>query len=310
MMAIVDEHAFRTEVDPYVAELHRHCYRMLGSAHDAEDALQETLLKAWRGRPGFGSRSSLRTWLFRIATNTCLNMIERHPKRVLHIDGTPAGGPDTQPGAPLSESVWLGPLPDADVIASTAQVPERRYEEKEAVELAFVAALQHLTGRQRATLVLREVLGFSGAEVAELLETNADSVYSLLQRAHAAIDSKLPVMSQQEVARSLGDDRLRALAERYVAAWEDGDADALAALLAEDAVLTMPPRPTWFQGRDAIRDFIARRPMERGRRWRLEQTACNGQLAFTSHSDEGTHLQVLTLRPDGTVGEITTFLGS
>ena len=308
MMAIVDEHVFRTEVDPYVAELHRHCYRMLGSAQDAEDALQETLLKAWRGRPGFAARSSLRTWLFRIATNTCLNMIERHPKRVLRIDGTPAGGPDTSPGAPLSESVWIGPLPDDDVIAPAAEAPERRYEEKEAVELAFVAALQHLTGRQRATLVLREVLGFSGAEVAELLETNADSVYSVLQRAHAAIDAKLPAMSQQAVARSLGDDRLRALAERYVAAWEDGDADALAVLLAEDAVLTMPPLPTWFRGRDAIRDFVARQPMAPGRRWRLEQTSCNGQLAFASHYAGGTHLQVLTLRPDGTVGEITTFL--
>ena len=294
--------AFDALVAPHRAELQRHCYRMLGSPQDAEDAVQETLLRAWRALPAFEGRSSARTWLYRIATNTCVTMIQRNPKRVLRLDGHAPGDPSAPPEPPLSESVWIAPLPDQ---------PEHRYEDKEAIELAFVAALQHLTARQRAVLVLREVLGFTGAETADMLDTNADAVYSLLQRAHQAIDDKLPAISQQEIARSLGDEHLRAIADRFVAAWEQSDADALAALLAEDALLTMPPRPTWFRGRDAIRAFVAREPMRPGRRWRLTPTTVNGQLAFDSRiGDEArTHaLQVITLRPDGRVSEITTFL--
>lgn len=199
MSTVQTDPAFDTLVVPHLGELQRHCYRMLGSPQDAEDALQETLVKAWRALPGFEGRSSLRTWLFRIATNTCVNMINRNPKRVLRIEGTPAGGPETSPAAPLSESVWIAPLPDG-FADDEVERPERRYEDKEAVELAFVAALQHLTARQRAVLVLRDVLGFTGAEVAAMLETNADSVYSLLQRAHQAVDEKLPAVSQQQVA--------------------------------------------------------------------------------------------------------------
>lgn len=309
MSSVQTDSAFDTLVAPHLGELQRHCYRMLGSPQDAEDALQETLVKAWRALPAFEGRSSLRTWLYRIATNTCVNMINRNPRRVLRVD-TPPGDPGTRPAPPLSESVWIGPLPD-DLSIDELDRPERRYEDKEALELAFVAALQHLTARQRAVLVLREVLGFSGAEVAAMLETNADSVYSLLQRAHQAVDDKLPAVSQQEVARSLGDDRLRLIVERYVAAWENGDADGLAAMLAEDAVLAMPPRPTWFRGREAIRAFVAREPMAHGRSWRLEPTSYNGQLAFASRLGDlnPPHaLQVLTLRGDGQVSQITTFL--
>lgn len=309
-----DRDAFRTLIDPYTAELQRHCYRMLGSAPDAEDAMQEVLVKAWRALPRFEGRSSLRTWLFRIATNTCVNMIKRNPRRVLRIDGSDSGDSSVAPGEPLSESVWIGPLPE-DLPAAEYELPERRYEEKEALELAFVAALQHLTARQRAVLVLREVLGFSGAEVASMLETNPDSVHSLLQRAHRTVDDKLPTISQRQVARSLGEERMQLIVERYVDAWHRGDADALAAMLAKDAVLSMPPRPTWFRGRDAVRAFVAREPMAPGRRWHLEATRCNGQLAFDctlenvltgevrSHA-----LQVLTLGADGRIGEITAFL--
>lgn len=294
--------AFDALVAPHRDALLRHCYRMLASPHDAEDAVQETLLRAWRALPAFEGRASVRTWLYRIATNTCLSMIQRTPRRVLRVHDHAEGDPSAPPDPPLAESVWIAPLPDQ---------PEHRYEDKEAVELAFVAALQHLTARQRAVLVLREVLGFTGAETAAMLDSNADAVYSLLQRAHQAIDDRLPAISQQEIARSLGDERLRVLAGRFVGAWEDGDADALAALLAEDAVLTMPPRPTWFRGREAIRAFVAREPMRPGRRWRLQPAPCNGQLAFDCRlaGDPGLHSTfVLTLDGDGRIAELTAFL--
>jgi len=309
-----DERAFEYVVGPHVSELRRHCYRMLASQDDAKDAVQDVLFKAWRALPRFDGRSSVRSWLFRIATNTCLNMIERNPKRVLRIEGSSGANADAIPGLPLSESVWIGPLPD-DLVDDEAAGPEHRYDEHESLELAFVAALQHLTGRQRAVLVLREVLGFSGAETAEVLGTNPDSVYSLVQRAHRAVDTRLPSMSQQETARLLGDNQISAITARYIAAWEANDADALAAMLAADAVMTMPPRPTWFDGREAIRTFVAREPMASSTRWRMEPTRANGQLAFACYDRraaggrERLHaLHVLTLRADGHIGEITAFL--
>lgn len=241
-------------------------------------------------------------------------MIKRNPRRVLRIDGSDSGDPSVAPGEPLNESVWIGPLPE-DLPAAEYELPERRYEEKETLELAFVAALQHLTPRQRAVLVLRDVLGFSGAEVASMLETNPASVHSLLQRAHQTVDDKRPAISQQDVARSLGAERIGLIVERYLDAWHRGDADALAAMLAEDAVLSMPPRPPWFRGRDVVRAFVAREPMAPGRRWHLEATRCNEQLAFACTLEDvltgeaGSHaLQVLTLEADGRIGGITAFL--
>src|SRR5262247_3454274 len=215
-----DEDAFSRIAEEHHAQLLAHCYRMLGSMDDAEDMLQETYLGAWRGLPRFAGRSSLRTWLYRIATNACLDAIARRPKRTLPIDhGTPSA-PDAEPGAPLTESVWLEPFPDETLMLPHGYAaPEARYEQHEAVELAFIAALQHLPAKQRAVLLLREVLGFSAREVAESLETTVPSVNSALQRARKAVDERLPDRSQQATLRAVGDDRVRELVEAYIDAW-------------------------------------------------------------------------------------------
>ena len=250
------EDGFRRLVEEHRAQLHAHCYRMLGSLHDAEDALQETLLRAWRGLPEFGGRSSLRTWLYRIATNACMDAIARRSRRVLPIDYGPPSAPTLDNGRPLVESVWVEPYPDqtpglADGYAAT----DARYEQREAVELAFIASLQHLPATQRAVLILRDVLGFSAREVSESLETTVASVNSTLQRARKAIEERLPERSQQETLRSLGDERIRKLVEAYLEAWTSADVDSLRALLAEDAVFSMPPWPTWWQGRETLVGF-------------------------------------------------------
>src|SRR5690349_12789897 len=219
-----NEAAFAKLIDPFRGELHAHCYRMLGSVHDAEDVLQEALLRAWRALARFERRSSLRSWLYTIATNACLTAIERRPKRVLPIDYGPATDPHVAPGEPVTESVWVEPYPDdtlglEDGLAS----PEARYEQRESIELAFVAALQHLPATQRAVLILREVLGFSAKEVAQALKTSVASVNSALQRARAGVDQRVPAQSQQTTLRELGDDGLRELVARYVHAWERND---------------------------------------------------------------------------------------
>jgi RNA polymerase sigma-70 factor, ECF subfamily len=193
-----DEDAFRRLVEPHRAELHAHCYRMLGSLHDAEDALQDALLRAWRGLGKFDGRSALRRWLYRIATNICLDALARRQKRVLPIDyGPPADGGADEDGEPLADSVWVEPYPDEALgLEDGYAAPEARYEQREAVELAFVAALQHLPPRQRAVLVLREVLGFSAKEVSESLGTTVASVNSALQRARTTVEERLPEKSQ------------------------------------------------------------------------------------------------------------------
>jgi RNA polymerase sigma-70 factor (ECF subfamily) len=311
-----DEDAFGRLVRPHRAELHAHCYRMLGSAADAEDALQEALLRAWRGLPRFEGRSSLRSWLYRIATNACLKAIERRPKRVLPIDYRPAADPHDGPGEPLVESVWVEPYPDGTLgLEDGLAGPEARYEQRESVELAFVAALQHLPARQRAVLILREVLGFSAREVAEALETTPAAVDSALQRAHKAVDGRLPEQSQQATLRALGDERLREIVNGYVDAWERGDVDAVVAMLAEEATIAMPPRPTWYCGREAVAAFLARGPLAgEDRPWRLVPARANGQLAFGHYMwDEQKRgftphaVNVLTMHGE-LIGEITAFL--
>jgi RNA polymerase sigma-70 factor (ECF subfamily) len=291
--ATVDEESYRRAIEPYRNELRAHCYRMLGSAHDAEDALQETLLRAWRGLPGFEGRSSLRSWLYKIATNACLNMIARRPKRVLPVDYTEAG-------EPLVESVWIEPLPDDRLaVADGRAAPEARYDARESVELAFIAALQHLPANQRAALILREVLGFSAKEVAESLDTSVASVNSALQRARATVDDRLPERSQQATLRTLGDERVRELVTDYVDAWERGDVDAVVAMLAEDASFSMPPTSRWFRGREAIRAFLPTGPMAMRRRF--IPIHANGQLAFGTYREHegvfvGNAIHVITLR--------------
>ncbi|MGH2948229.1 MAG: sigma-70 family RNA polymerase sigma factor [Solirubrobacteraceae bacterium] len=307
--------AYHGLVEPYRAELLAHCYRMLGSAQDAEDALQDALTNAWRALPRFEGRSSLRSWLYRIATNACLKLIERRPKRVLPIDYGPAADPHAAPAEPLTESVWVEPYPDARLgLQAGVAGPEARYEQRESVELAFIAALQHLPPRQRAVLILRDVLGFSAGEVADTLDTTPTSVYSTLQRAHRAIDERVPDQSQQAALAALGDERLREIVDRYVHAWETGDVDAVVALLAEDATITMPPRPTWYRGRDAVADFLGDFPLASGNRSLLVPVGANGQLAFGHYfwdPENRTYVphgvNLLTLR-DTRIADITTFL--
>ena len=278
-----DESAYAALVEPHRRELRAHCYRMLGSVHDADDAVQDALLRAWRGLPRFEGRSTTRSWLYKITTNACLNEIARRPKaRVLPLDFGPAGDPHDGAGAPLVETVWVEPYPDADLpLADTFAAPHARYDQRESVELAFVAALQLLPPNQRAVLIMREVLGFSAKESADVLDTTVASINSALQRARKTIDDKLPDRSQQATLRALGDEEMQALVERYVSAWERNDVDAVVAMLTEDATFSMPPNVAWFRGVADIAAFLPGGPMSRPRRFR--PVAANGQLAFGTY---------------------------
>jgi RNA polymerase sigma-70 factor (ECF subfamily) len=310
-----DEDAYGRLVEPHRRELHAHCYRMLGSLYDAEDALQDALLRAWRGLARFEGRSSLRSWLYTIATNACLNAIERRPKRVLPVDYGPSADPHTTPGEPLVESVWIEPYPDENLgLEDGFASPEARYEQRESVELAFVAALQHLPANQRAALILREVLGFSAREAAESLGTTVASLNSALQRARETVDERLPEESQQATLRSLGDERLRGVVESYMDAMDRCDVDGVVALLADDATWSMPPMSTWYRGREALVAWLTEWPLSGEWRWRRVPAHANGQAAVGSYSwdaESGSYrpfaLDVLTIR-GGRIGEVTSFV--
>jgi RNA polymerase sigma-70 factor, ECF subfamily len=310
-----DQDAFGRLVEPYRGELHAHCYRMLGSVHDAEDALQDALMRAWRGLARFEGRSSLRSWLYTIATNTCLNLIARRPKRTLPIDYGPPVDPHDGLGLPPAESTWVEPYPDQGLgLEDGYAAPEARYEQRESVELAFIAALQHLPPNQRAALILREVLGFSAKEVAESLDTSVQSVNSALQRARKAVDEELPEESQQATLRSLGDDGLREVVEGYMDAMRRGDVDAVIDLLADDASWSMPPLAAWFRGREALTGFLVNGPLSGDWRWRHLATRANGQAAVGSYAwyaAESAYrpfaLDVLTLE-GSRIREVTSFI--
>ncbi len=309
-----DRAAFGRLVETYRRELLAHCYRMLGSYADAEDALQETLLSAWRGLPRFEERSSLRSWLYRIATNVCLRAIERRPRRMLPIDRAPEADPHADLADPVNEPIWLEPYPDKDLSLEGETGPDARYDQHEAVELAFIAALQHLPGRQRAVLILRDVLGFSARETAAALEMTPVSVDSALQRAHKTVDKRLPSRTQQQTLSLLGDKEMSRLVERFVAAWERHDVSAVVAILAEDAKMAMPPLPIWYGGRDKIAAFLRLHALSEIKRWRLLQTSANGQPALAGYlwdEQAGAYLPyclyVLALR-GREIEEITAFV--
>ena len=310
---VEETQSFERLIEPHRAELQAHCYRMLGSAADAEDAVQEALLRAWRGLPGFEGRSSLRSWLYRIATNVCLKTIERRPRRVLPVDFGPPADPHDSPDGPLHEPVWLDPYADETVDDGLAS-PAARYEQRESIELAFVAALQHLPARQRAVLLLRDVLGFAPSEIAEALDATPAAIYSALQRARRAVEERSPARSQQATLRSIGDERLREVVGRYADAWEEGDVAAIVAMLTEDATFAMPPRPSWYRGRAAVGAFLAAGPASRGGPWRRVPVRANGQPAFGVYGScelSGTFaahaIEVLTLAPDARIANVTTF---
>ena len=298
-----DDEAFTRLVEPLRRELHAHCYRMLGSVHDADDALQDALLRAWRGLARFEGRSSVRTWLYTVATRTCLDAVRGKGRRALPVDLGPSSPHAMIDDTSSPEISWLAPYPDA------------RYEQREGVELAFVAALQHLPGNQRAALLLFEVLGYSAAEIAAMMRTSTTSVNSALARARKVVAEKVPARTQQQTLREVGDARIREIVDDFARALEEGDADTMVALLTEDVTWSMPPRSAWYRGLGPVMDFLVRVPLSSCGSWRHVATSANGQPAVAAYLwDEaaGTHaawsINVLTLRGDR-LSEVTSFIG-
>ena len=307
------ERAFEQLAEPFRRELKVHCYRMLGSLHEAEDAVQETYLRAWRSFGSFDGRGSFRAWLYRIATNACLDALanRKHARRLLPDQRAPATA-EMPDGTPATDVAWLEPYPDSDLegIADDAPNPEARYTSRQAVQLAFVAVIQQLPPRQRAVLLLCDVLGWSAAEAATLLGGSTASVNSALQRARETLAKRYP---DGRPPAALPPDRAQQeLLGRYLQAWEGLDLDSFVSLLKEDAIYTMPPLPQWYAGRDAIRTFF-------GWAWtlyggfRLVPTAANRQPAFAAYSRTGADgpwaahsVHVLSIEQD-TISELTLF---
>jgi len=298
-----DGDAFRELTEPYRRELQVHCYRMLGSFQDAEDAVQDTLLAAWQGLGGFQERASLRTWLYRIATNRCLNALRaasRRPAREWDIPGVEPPEPTR-----LGEVVWLEPYPDTllDGTISVPPGPEARYEHAETISLAFVTALQLLPPRQVAVLILRDVLGFHASEVAGMLDSTTGSVNSALKRARASLQQRLAAVAGREPPPAAGSPAEEALVARFSSAWESADLDALVALLTDDVFMSMPPLPLEYEGRDVVVRFCGGL-FDGGRRFDLVPARANGQPAFGAYLRvpagirHGVGLYVLTLTGD------------
>jgi RNA polymerase sigma-70 factor (TIGR02960 family) len=289
-----DQLAFDRLVSAHRGLLHAHCYRMLGSPHDADDALQETLLAAWRGLTSFEGRSALATWLYRISTNVCLRLISRRPCRLESPDYGPAFVQTESLGDMVTGPVWLEPLPDNEISLSppNGADPFDELARRESVSLAFVAALQHLPGKQRAVLLLRVVLEFTAAETADLLDISVVSVNSALQRAQKKMRERKPVVSQAAERRSLGDAALDQLLDAFVTAWESQDIKALVRLFTEDVRFTMPPLPSWFDGLQDVENFIAQRVFATP--WRLLPLRANGQVGFACYlkADSDDHFRL------------------
>ncbi len=309
-----DQREFSGLTEPYRHELQLHCYRILGSLQDAEDIVQETLLRAWRRLETYEGRASLRAWLYKIATNACFDALAKRPRRVLPVAQSPAADPYRPPAPPITEPIWLEPYPD-DLIAEPEESPEARYSLRESVTLAFLAALQSLPPRQRAVLILCDVLDWRASEAAELLDVTISAVNSALHRARVTLNKQYHTPEYNVPATTSIDDTMRPLLERYVQVWEAADVDGLVALLREDARLSMPPIPTWYQGREAIGAAVRAGILAgdaRGR-WLMRPAKANRQptVAVYQLAASGKYqafgISVLTLDQDR-VADITTFI--
>src|SRR4051794_26014192 len=296
-----DSDAFRQLTQPHRRELQVHCYRMLGSVQDAEDAVQETLLSAWQGLAGFEGRASFRTWLYRIATNRCLNARRSASRRPGKEWDMPAVEPPEPTG--FSEIPWLEPAPDSLLEGAIEVGPEPRYAQTEAISLAFVTALQVLPPRQLAVLILRDVLGFHASEVADMLDTTVESVTSALKRARASLARRLPPAAGREPPPTAGSPAEDAIVAKFVRAWESADVSALVALLTDDVFMSMPPMPFEYEGRDVVARFCASL-FGAARRFDLVPARANGQPAFGAYLrgsaglSHGVGLYVLTITGD------------
>jgi RNA polymerase sigma-70 factor, ECF subfamily len=308
-----DERAYELLIERHRSELHAHCYRMLASVHDADDAVQDALIRAWRALPNFEARSSLRTWLFKIATNASFDVLKQRSRRELPLEFGRRAGALESPGEPLLDVTWIEPYPD-QLVEAGSKSPHARYEARESLELAFIAVIQNVPPRQRAVLLLRDVLGYSSLDTADLLDTTVAAVNSALQRARATLAVALPNDSQSVELARLADAQVHELARRYAEAIDVGDMAGLLSLLTDDATWSMPPHPVWYQGRPAIQEFHER--FVAGQPWRHRTSSANGQLAIGCYLfDEergrfvASVLDVLTIR-DGLVSSVTGFISA
>ncbi len=313
-LSAVDEQAFGTLAEPYRRELQVHCYRMMGSVQDAEDMVQETFLRAWRRRDSYEGRASYRAWLYKIATNACLDALDKRARRVVPFTRQGVSTLDEPIPADVKEPIWLEPLPD-EWLAWDDVGPDGHYVERENITLAFIIVLHLLPPRQRAVLILRDVLEWEASEVADLLGTTVASVKSALHRARETMTTHKRANLEGVAAQQLDDTR-QSLLEHYVRAWQTADINGLLALLREDATFSMPPIPSWYQGRATIGDLLGITIFagEANGRWRLVPTRANGQIAFGLYRRNdaqgvytGYGIQVLTFDDDGKIADIITF---
>jgi RNA polymerase sigma-70 factor (ECF subfamily) len=310
----VDQHEFGVMAEPHRRELQVHCYRMLGSPHDAEDLVQETFLRAWRRRETFEGRSSFRAWLYKIATNLCLDALEQRPKRVIPFTRQAVSSPDQPIPPEVTEPIWMEPFPD-ELLASDVGNPEASFSVRENITVAFIAALHLLPPRQRAILILRDVLDWQANEVADLLGLTVSAVKSALHRARTTLANHYHVADEESVTARMLDETTQARLSHYILAWETADVNALMTLLKEDATFSMPPIPSWYRGRDSVGKLVARTIFsgEARGRWRLLPTRANGQIAFGLYQldkansvHRGYGIQVLTFRGEW-IADIITF---
>jgi RNA polymerase sigma-70 factor (ECF subfamily) len=308
---------FSELAEPFRHELQVHCYRMLGSLQDAEDLVQETFLRAWQKLDTYEGRASFRAWLYKIATNACLDALDRRPRRVVPQNHQPASDPTMPPAPPITEPIWLEPIPD-ELIADIEASPEARYDARESITLAFLTALQVLPARQRAVLILRDVLDMRAEQVAQLLDFTVSAVNSAVHRARVTLAKHYRSRGVESIKAKSSDDQMRDLLDRYMRAWEAADVDALVALLKQDATFTMPPSPSWYQGKVSIRTFLSGlvELLNARGRWRFVPIRANGQPAFAWYQREkigepyrAFAIQVIAFDGD-LIADVVTFMKS